>query len=223
MSRPAGQRSIGWSAVLLLHGLVLLAAFSAGTPAPPHRAPGSETPRSVMVLLRAAAPAVTQHRQQAATPAPPIAQHRAPRTASPQATEHKPRSDAPIAVPAESAPVSTGAPVQPVLAFAAPIEPAANPLPQAASFARPDHAQCPNANYPMPLRERGIEGTVLLRVRVDAEGRAADVHLLQASGWRLFDESALQAVRACRFVPARRDGAALASWVEFPVRFTLAG
>lgn len=227
MSRLAGRRSIGWSAVLFLHALVLMAAFSAGSPVSPHRAADSKTPRSVMVLLRAAAPAVTQHRQQTTTPAPlpapPIAQHLAPRAPLPPATEHEPRSDAPIAVPAESTPASTVAPVQPALAVVASTEPAANPLPQAASFARPDHAQCPNANYPMPLRERGIEGTVLLRVRVDAEGRAADVHLLQASGWRLFDESALQAVRACRFVPARRDGVALASWVEFPVRFALAG
>jgi protein TonB len=91
------------------------------------------------------------------------------------------------------------------------------------AVARPDHAQCPPAAYPGLLREQGIEGVVRLRVRVDALGRASEVRLLQPSGWRLFDEAAMRQVRACRFVPARRGTEALASWVEFPVRFALAG
>jgi periplasmic protein TonB len=224
MSRLAGRRSIGWSAVLLLHTLVLLATFNAVAPSSPHRAAGSAAPRSVMVLLRAAVSAPTlPHQDTLPLTTPPTVQRPASRTPFPQATAHMPAFDTSVAVPAEPALAPTATSVQPVPAVVAAVEPAANPLPQAASFARPDHAQCPTANYPMPLRERGIEGTVLLRVRVDAEGRAADVHLLQASGWRLFDEAALQAVRACRFIPARRDGAALASWVEFPVRFALAG
>lgn len=86
-----------------------------------------------------------------------------------------------------------------------------------------DHSHCPPAPHPAALRERGIEGAVLLRVRVDAQGRAADVQVVAASGWRLFDEAALQRVRGCRFVPALRAGEAVDSWVEFPVRFVLAG
>lgn len=220
----SGQRSIGWSAVLLLHALVLVAAFSAGGRSSPHRTPGSEAPRSVMVLLRAAMPGTAVPRQHTAPlPVLPTAERPRPRTPSLQAVEHRPGFGAAAAVQAEPAAAPTLASVQPVVAVAVSVEPAADPMPQPASFARPDHAQCPHANYPMPLRERGIEGTVLLRVRVDTEGRPADVHLLQASGWRLFDEAALQAVRACRFIPARRDGTALTSWVEFPVRFALAG
>lgn len=90
-------------------------------------------------------------------------------------------------------------------------------------IAHADHRQCNASSYPAALRERGIEGSVTLRVKVDAEGRPADVQLLAGSGWRLFDDAALQRVRGCRFIPALRDGLAVDSWVEFPVRFALAG
>lgn len=89
--------------------------------------------------------------------------------------------------------------------------------------ARADRERCPPAPHPAALRERGIEGSVLLRVRVDAQGRAADIQVQAGSGWRLFDEAALQQVRGCRFVPATQDGKVIDSWVEFPVRFALAG
>ncbi len=119
-------------------------------------------------------------------------------------------------------------------------EPAANPPPLLTPTAAPngvagrsdsppvivaqaDRRQCPPAPHPAALRERGIEGAVVLRVKVDVQGRAADVQLLSGSGWRLFDEAALQQVRGCRFFPATQGGQAIDSWVEFPVRFALSG
>ncbi len=89
--------------------------------------------------------------------------------------------------------------------------------------AHADRRLCPPAPHPAALRERGIEGAVVLRVKVDVQGRPADVQVLAGSGWRLFDDAALQQVRACRFIPATQDGQAIDSWVEFPVRFALAG
>lgn len=87
--------------------------------------------------------------------------------------------------------------------------------------ARADHRQCAPAPHPAALRERGIEGAVTLRVKVDMQGRPADVQVLAGSGWRLFDEAALQQVHGCRFLPATRGGQPIDSWVEFPVRFAL--
>jgi protein TonB len=84
-----------------------------------------------------------------------------------------------------------------------------------------EHAHCPRALHPPALRERGIEGRVVLRVRVDAQGRAGEVQLVDGSRWRLFDTAALDSARDCRFVPARRDGQPVDSWVEFTVRFAL--
>jgi protein TonB len=121
------------------------------------------------------------------------------------------------ALQTEAPTASAAAPTPPVAAPAARAE--APPL----VIARADRQRCPPAPHPAALRERGIEGAVLLRVKVDMQGRPADVQLLAGSGWRLFDEAALQQVRACRFIPATQGGQAIDSWVEFPVRFALAG
>lgn len=91
------------------------------------------------------------------------------------------------------------------------------------AHARAQHHLNPTPDYPMMLRQRGIEGTVWLRVRVDRSGLPEQIVLFKTSGYRLFDESALRAVARWRFKPARSQGTAKASWVEFPVRFTLQG
>ena len=90
-------------------------------------------------------------------------------------------------------------------------------------LARTDHRQCPPAPYPAALHERGIEGAATVRVRVDAQGRAAEVRLVNGSGWRLFDDAAVQRAQGCRFFPALRGGEPVDSWVEFAVRFALTG
>lgn len=91
------------------------------------------------------------------------------------------------------------------------------------AYARPQHHLNPPPDYPLMLRQRGIEGTVWLRVRVDRSGLPEQIVLFKTSGYRLFDESALRAVARWRFKPARAQGTAMASWVEFPIRFTLQG
>lgn len=91
------------------------------------------------------------------------------------------------------------------------------------AFARPQHHLNPPPDYPVMLRQRGIEGTVWLRVRVDRAGLPEQIVLFKTSGYRLFDEAALRAVARWRFKPARSQGTTMVSWVEFPVRFTLQG
>jgi periplasmic protein TonB len=108
---------------------------------------------------------------------------------------------------------------QPVSTPSAPVQRAEISPPSAVELAYRYH--CPPAPHPAALRERGIEGAVLLRVRVDVHGRAADVRLLAGSGWRLLDEAAVRQARICRFTPATQDGQPVDSWVEFPVRFAL--
>lgn len=96
-------------------------------------------------------------------------------------------------------------------------------LPPPEQSARPDYAYNPAPEYPMLLREHGVGGTVWLRVWVDSEGHPANVKVAKGSGYRLFDEAALRVVANWRFIPAQAGEQKLASWVEFPVRFTLNG
>jgi periplasmic protein TonB len=89
--------------------------------------------------------------------------------------------------------------------------------------ARPDYAYNPQPDYPMLLREQGVGGVVWLRVWVDSDGRPVEIKLAKGSGYRLLDDAALRAVKLWRFVPAKNGEQRLASWVEFPIRFTLNG
>ncbi|HEX2082836.1 MAG TPA: energy transducer TonB, partial [Xanthomonadaceae bacterium] len=75
--------------------------------------------------------------------------------------------------------------------------------------------------YPVAAARVQEEGTVLVRVEVDANGRAGDVSIARRSGSRDLDRAALDAVKQWRFRPAMRNGKAVASVAEVPVEFTL--
>ena len=77
------------------------------------------------------------------------------------------------------------------------------------------------AVYPARAIELGQQGEVLIRVRLDLDGAAAEIKLWRSSGFEVLDRSALAAVRGWQFHPAMRGGHAVAAWVEIPVRFHL--
>lgn len=87
------------------------------------------------------------------------------------------------------------------------------------------HQSCQDAqttrHYPALLRERGVQGQVRLRVKVDEHGRAAEVLVAQGSGFRLLDEAARRVAESCPYLPARRGDQQVASWIEYAVRFAL--
>src|SRR5262249_43348933 len=59
---------------------------------------------------------------------------------------------------------------------------------------------------------------VVLAVTVDADGHVSNVEVLTSGGADL-DQAAIVAVRQWTFVPAKRDGAALASRIRGPFHF----
>jgi protein TonB len=88
--------------------------------------------------------------------------------------------------------------------------------------ARVAYGMNPRPPYPMVARRLGMEGVVLLDVLVMPDGRAADVRLAKSSGFAPLDDSATSTVRSrWRFIPARRDGVAVESRVQVPIRFRL--
>ena len=90
--------------------------------------------------------------------------------------------------------------------------------------ARVAYGQNPLPPYPVVARRLGMEGVVLLDVLVAPDGSAADVRLARSSGHQQLDDSAVRTVRErWRFIPARRNGAAVESRVTVPIRFRLAG
>jgi protein TonB len=79
----------------------------------------------------------------------------------------------------------------------------------------------PPPAYPAAAKRMGDEGKVILRVHVDAQGRAQDVQLKTTSGSMRLDDAALATVREWRFVPARQGDEAVAAWVLVPIVFKL--
>ena len=76
--------------------------------------------------------------------------------------------------------------------------------------------------YPRMAMQRGIEGTVVLRIHVDATGKPIEVIVEQSSGSRILDEAAQKFVQArWRFAPAMQNGQAVDGWGLLPVDFVL--
>lgn len=75
--------------------------------------------------------------------------------------------------------------------------------------------------YPLEALRSGLEGRVVLRVQINAAGRAEKIAVEDSSGFPSFDSSAIDAVRDWRFAPAKRGGVAVVHEVLVPVRFRI--
>jgi len=181
-------------AIALGASFALHVAGAAWSPWNAERAPAGE-PQALRVALVAATARVAKPLT------PPVATRR-PRPAAPVST--------PVSTPAE--PPSAATPASPP-----PGEREATEPPRY----DPAYLENPPPPYPALARRLRLQGTVVLRVLVDVRGRAEDLRVGESSGASILDEAALDAVRAWRFVPARRGSMAIALWVDVPVRFRL--
>lgn len=75
--------------------------------------------------------------------------------------------------------------------------------------------------YPRLALKRGQQGEALIHARVNVEGETERLQLVRSSGYRLLDQSALKAVAAWVFMPAKRNGVAITAWIEVPVKFEI--
>jgi periplasmic protein TonB len=87
----------------------------------------------------------------------------------------------------------------------------------------PRYAHNPPPEYPVSARRVGSEGSVILSVLVDAQGRPEKIEISRSSGIQSLDEAARKSVREWRFHPARNGDTPVPSWVNIPVVFQLAG
>lgn len=85
-----------------------------------------------------------------------------------------------------------------------------------------EYLRNPAPAYPSSARRNGEQGTVLLRVLVNAAGDPERVEIYRSSGFDRLDRAALEAVRQWTFVPGRRGSEAIAAWVNVPLMFSLA-
>jgi protein TonB len=87
--------------------------------------------------------------------------------------------------------------------------------------AAPLYRKNPLPEYPLIGRKRGYQGTVILEVLVNREGRVTDLRLFASSGYSVLDQAALASVKTWIFDPGMRGGEKVDMWVKVPLRFHL--
>ncbi len=75
--------------------------------------------------------------------------------------------------------------------------------------------------YPLSAQRSHIEGKVVVRILVTAQGKPAELSVHSATPAGVFDEAALDAARRMRFSPGKYDGRAVDTWVLLPFDFEL--
>ena len=113
----------------------------------------------------------------------------------------------------ETAPPPPPAAVPAPATDTAPVATAAGDRPQ------PIADQSPPPSYPPAALRNGVEGSVVVRVDVDATGVPFNVTIVQRSGSRDLDRAATDAVRRWRFLPAQSNGQAVVGSIEVPFDF----
>jgi periplasmic protein TonB len=78
----------------------------------------------------------------------------------------------------------------------------------------------PDPEYSEEARKAKYQGTVVLWMIVDADGRPRDMKIMRSVGLGL-DEKAIEAVKTWKFEPARKDGHAVAVQISVEVDFRL--
>lgn len=98
-----------------------------------------------------------------------------------------------------------------------PSEPISSPIREAI----PVYRKNPTPKYPRMARRRGHEGTVVMEVLVNRDGRVEDLRLYESSGYPMLDRSAMDSVKNWLFYPGKRGDKEVDMWVKVPVRFQL--
>jgi protein TonB len=77
--------------------------------------------------------------------------------------------------------------------------------------------------YPSDARQAGLEGTVVLRVQILANGRPGEISVSRSTGHSSLDDAALAAVAQWKFIPAkdRDSGKTVTCYTSLPVSFRL--
>jgi len=73
--------------------------------------------------------------------------------------------------------------------------------------------------YPLDLRQAGIDGEVVVQFLVDAKGNVRNVKIIRSTNPG-FDENVLRAVRTWRFEPGKKNGKKVTTRVQVPIPFT---
>lgn len=218
------------AALFLAAGLILARVTRFGVmPAP---APDASILPQMLVVQFLPEPEAKIEAIAPVTPAPPPPEPpAAPRDPPPPPEEEPPLTDsalAPIAVPEDAAPAPQKSEVESVVTAHAPVpaQPVqksglSSPEAKPALLVPPRYLDTPSPVYPAVARRKGLEGLVLLEVRITGTGEVEKLSLLESSTHKVLDDAAMSAVKGWRFHPARLGGVPVAASSLIPIRFQL--
>jgi periplasmic protein TonB len=89
------------------------------------------------------------------------------------------------------------------------------------SNAYPLYRENPPPGYPEMARQRGYEGVVRVQAEILADGRVGKAVISQSSGYAILDQTAINAVKAWKFIPAKKSGIPYKTWAELPIKFVI--
>jgi protein TonB len=208
------------AAVVLVHAALLwLALHSLSTPT--LSGPSERLMLASVVAEIPAMPAMVSTRP---APAPTQVTQRPQTQARPQTTAVPTAPSTVVATAAaESAPSANAAPASAAQPSAQPSTRTATPASAAVVLpsSDADYLNNPAPVYPRMSRRMGEQGTVMVRVLINADGRAEQAEIRTSSGYARLDDAALDTVKRWRYVPGKRAGTAEAMWFNVPVRFVL--
>lgn len=174
-----------------------------------HKAPQHKAPQHQEPLKQNVAKPEPPKSEQLKTKPVKASQKQTSKISKPQPTQEKPREEP---VPHEEKPDTPSSPVQT----------AGTPgLNHTIELAEPVFASPPTPpSYPRLARKRGFEGTALVDIFFDHQGKTQNALLVSSSGYSILDEAALAAVRHWQFsIPSQASAARFK--VRVPVRFAL--
>lgn len=203
-------RVVAWSTALALHLLALMLLL---IPATYQNAPPSRE-RNMVLTNFLPPPRVAN------PPPPPVLVRPAP---APSRTVPRAAPAAPVIPAVPTAGIgATAAQVAPPAMAVAPVEGSGLESVAAVPGTQLQYRSAPAPAYPIAALRNGEQGTVLLRVEVNAEGRPTAVGVERSSGSRTLDQAARQQVlRRWQFVPAQDGGVPVPAVGLVPVNFSL--
>jgi protein TonB len=87
--------------------------------------------------------------------------------------------------------------------------------------ALPSEIHSPFPAYPPELLARRIQATVVLRVKIAADGSVADATVHRTSGYAAMDQAAIAGVKSWKFKPAIKNGQPVETVVRKPFTFEI--
>jgi len=141
----------------------------------------------------------------------------------------KPATTKPITKPAIAAvpdvPIVSEAPIEPatpeVTPVVDPVSPGSSGDGKQSAKSVLSYAKTTKLSYPMESRHKREQGTVILRVLVNATGIPEKIEVEKSSGYPRLDRAAQDAIKHWRFHPESKDGISRSTWGLVPIAFRL--